>query len=181
MVKTLLLAAVLTLPLAVRAQALSYVFDTGHTEVVFEYRLGFLSGEGGFAGVSGQVNYDAATPEHTLVEAIVDTRTLSADLGIAAELRGGAFFDVKAHPEMRFVSGSVTADSPERLRISGHLTIKGVSRPVRLHVRLVRRGGTLSFDASMRIRRSDFNMVGYSALVGDSVDIRIVGPLRPAP
>jgi polyisoprenoid-binding protein YceI len=173
------LATALIVPAA--CLALPYDFDSGRTQVTFRYRMGFLSGEGNFAGVTGAVDYDEKAPGATRVEAVVDTRTLSADGLVVSELRGPAFFDVDKYPAMHFVSGAVRPEGPERLSMSGRLTIRGITRPVTLSVVMEPSGGTLSFTAAMAIRRSDFAMTGYSALVGDTVEIVINGPLRPSP
>jgi polyisoprenoid-binding protein YceI len=127
---------------------------------------------------------DDAALDRTTVQAVIDTRTLRADVSMAqGELRGADFFNVERYPQMLFESGSVRPKNATTGEMSGDITVKGITRPIVLHVTLLPPGpgGTRQFTGKTRINRNDFNMTAYAFLVGDTVDIEIRAILRPAP
>ncbi len=84
---------------------------------------------------------------------------------------------------MRFKSRSVRPKTATTGEMSGDITVKGITRPIVLHVTLQPPGpgGTRKFTGKTRINRNDFNMTAYAFLVGATVDIEIRALLRPAP
>jgi polyisoprenoid-binding protein YceI len=161
-----------------------YVIDQKKAEVLFSYSLPLASGVGRFSHMSGTANIDDGALDQTTVQAVIDTRTLRAATDIAqGELRGADFFNVARYPQMLFKSGRVRPKSATTGEMSGDITVKGITRPIVLHVTLLPPGpgGTRQFTGKTRINRNDFNMTAYAFLVGDTVDIEIRALLRPAP
>lgn len=166
-----------------QSQPAPYVFDTTRAEVRFSYSMPLSTGQGRFTGVSGVAEIDDAAIEQSTAEVVIDTRTLTANTAIAeGELRGKDFFAVAAYPQMRFKSRSVETKSPAAYRMSGDMTVKGVTRPIVLQIALQppAADGTRQFRATTRIRRGDFNMTAYAFLVGEIVQIEIRATLVPA-
>ena len=105
----------------------------------------------------------------TIEPASVDTRVEMRD----NDLRSDHFFDVQKYPTMTFRSTKVEAVGPDKLRITGDLTIRGVTKPVTLAVE----GPSKPIDdghghlhmgvsASGTLNRTDFGMTGYQGVVG---------------
>lgn len=177
------LAACLALGLlfASPGYAAPYVFDTRRAEVRFAYSLPFSNGQGLFTGVSGTAEVNDAVPEKGSVDVIVDTRTLRASDSLSeGELRGSSFFAVSKYPQMHFRSRSIRTKSANTYEIIGDMTVKGITKPIALHVELQPpNGGVRQMRALTRIRRSDFDMTAFALLVGDTVQIEIRAALVP--
>lgn len=169
---------------AAQADPVRYVVDQKQADVLFSYSLPLASGVGRFTSMTGTANIDDAALDRTTVQAVIDTRTLRADVSMAqGELRGSDFFNVARYPQMLFKSRSVRPKNATTGEMSGDITVKGVTRPIVMHVTLQPPGpgGTRQFTGKTRINRNDFNMTAYAFLVGDTVDIEIRALLRLAP
>lgn len=165
------------------AHAVPYAFDSKRSEVRFAYSLPFSNGQGRFTGVTGKADVNDAAPERGSVDVTIDTRTLKASDSLSeGELRGSSFFSVASHPQMRFRSRIIRAKSATTYEVSGDMTVKGITRPIILHVELDPprgAGGTRQMRATTRISRSQFDMNAYALLVGDTVQIEMRAPLVP--
>ena len=118
----------------------------------------------------------------------VEIDAASVDTGIAdrdGHLRSADFLDVASHPKLVFRSRQVEQTAPERLRVTGDLTIRGGTREVVLDVES---GGVgkdpwgnvrTGYTATTSIQRSDFGLTWNQALetggllVADRVDVEI--------
>ena len=113
-----------------------YVLDPAHSRIGFVARHAMVTKvRGSFNQFSGSGYFDAEDPsrsrfEVTIQAASIDTRNADRD----AHLRSNDFFDMEAHPEIRFVSTSVKPLDETRYRVTGDLTLKGVTKPVTLDV-----------------------------------------------
>lgn len=144
----------------------TWVIDPTHTKVGFTARHLMVSKvRGTFDDLAGTVSVadDIAASQ---VEVVI--KTASIDTGVAdrdGHLRSADFFDAENHPDMTFRS---TAFDGERL--TGDLTIKGVSRPVTLEVEfngVVQDpwGNTKAgFEASGELNRTDWGLTWNAAL-----------------
>jgi polyisoprenoid-binding protein YceI len=169
--------------LATAANAAPYFFDTKRAEVRFAYSLPLSSGQGHFTGVTGTAEVNDAAPEKGSVDVVIDTRTLKANDSVSeGELRGANFFAVAKYPKMHFKSRSIRGKTTTSYDLTGDMTVKGVTRPITLHVELQPpdKSGVRQMRATTRISRSQFNMTAFGLLVGDMVQIEIRSPLVPA-
>lgn len=158
-------------------------FDTSRSRIEFRVRHMMVSTVvGHFSRWRGSMNHDPTTPSSTHVEVFVDVASITTGDGARDEyLRTSDFLDVRHHPEMHFVSRSVTARSPGWV-LEGDLRIRAKSRTIRLDVS----GGIatgngdrdrVAFDARGLIRRKDFGLTwsrfveAGGLTVGDDVEI----------
>jgi polyisoprenoid-binding protein YceI len=94
-------------------------------------------------------------------------------------LRSADFFDAIKFPSASFRSTKVEDLGDGKLKVSGDLTIKDITKPVVLDVTLNKIGenmqkqAAIGFDASTTIKRSDFGVGLYAPAVSDEVRIRI--------
>jgi polyisoprenoid-binding protein YceI len=170
----LFFAIVLLAPLNVLAQ--TYSLDPSHTTIQFKVKfMGFTNVKGSFDKFKGIVNIDDA--DITKSKADVSIETTSINTGINQrdkDLRGPDFFDVVKFPIMSFVATGVEAGT-DKFKVSGNLTIKGVTKPVILNVedpkRLLgdQKRGVL---ATTSINRQDFG-VSSGSVISDEVFITI--------
>lgn len=149
-------------------------------------RIDFAVGESVFFRTSGTFqrwrgsllinpdNVSASRVAVTIETASVDTRDPAQDV----QLRGRDFFDVERFPSLTFASTLVERVGARGLRITGDVTLRGITQPMVLNVEVERDGlqdGPVAarFSASGRIRRSQFGMTKYLDITGESVEIQI--------
>ena len=110
----------------------SYAIDPAHSRIGFVARHAMVTKvRGSFDEFEGSGYFDAANPASSKLQlsikaASIDTRNADRD----AHLRSNDFFDMDAYPEITFTSTSVEQAGEGRYRVTGDLTIKGVTRTV---------------------------------------------------
>jgi polyisoprenoid-binding protein YceI len=162
--------------------------DSSHSSVHFVVRHMVISKvRGQFARWSGTIFSDeSGAPERSRVEVTIDASSI--DTGVAdrdAHLKSPDFLDVATYPEIKFTANNVVKSSPERFRLIGQLTIRGVTKEVELDVEYTGRAkdpwGNLraGFSAKTSIDRKEFGLKWNQALeaggvlVADRVDIEL--------
>jgi polyisoprenoid-binding protein YceI len=173
---------------AVSAFATDYKIDTAHSSAQFAVaHLGISKTKGEFGDVQGTVVYDPANPKASRVEAVIDVKSIDTqDEKRDSHLKSADFFDVEKFPTMRFVSTKVEKAGGNRLKVTGNLTIKNVTKSVVLSIDNVSGevkdpwGGTRrASSATTSINRKDFGMTWNKTLdaggflVGDIVEITL--------
>lgn len=177
------LAAALAASAPAKAEPARFTLDPEHTSITFfVHHVGYADLAGMFLESEGSFTYDEETRELTDLEVVVDTASVFTDHEARDEhLRGADFLNVEEFPEMTFVGRSTEPLSDDTGRITGDLTLLGVTRPVTFEARLNKAGRypfgdehyAIGIDATGSIRRSDFGMTYAvdSGLVGDEVRI----------
>jgi polyisoprenoid-binding protein YceI len=181
------LAVTLLLTLSAAAQDQSqnkdaWQLDPPHSSAQFSVRhLGVSTVRGAFTKVSGTVLYDPAnlaksSIQTTIEAASVDTRVEMRD----NDLRSPNYFDVQKYPTITFQSKKIEAAGAGKLKVTGDLTIHGVTKEVVLDVDgpsapikdpwgNQRRGAS----ATTKINRMDFGVAGAPGMVGDDIIITL--------
>jgi polyisoprenoid-binding protein YceI len=121
---------------ALRAQTVSWRIDPLHSSAQFSVRHMMISTvRGQFGGVKGAMTYDPKNPAASSVEATIDCATVNTgEPKRDADLKTAEFFDVKRYPVMKFKSTKVAIAGPDKLRVTGDLTINAITRQVILEV-----------------------------------------------
>ena len=166
----------------------TWSLDPSHSSVHFKVRhmmISYVRGE--FRVMRGSLtrNGDDATKSSLTVEietASIETREPQRD----AHLRSADFLDVERYPTITFRSTEVRREGEESYRVSGELTIHGVTREAVLEVDAVSPETKdpwgnlrLAASATTTIRRKDFGLTWNTALetggvlVGDEVSINL--------
>ncbi len=167
-------AAAAGLPAAGLPAAGTYALDPAHTTVGFRIRhMGLAFVEGEFDAFEGAVQFDPADLAATTVTATVQTTSVDTDVDARdGHLRTADFFDVATFPTMTFRSTAVQPTGPSTFRLTGDLTLHGVTRPVVLDVTAAgpitdpRSGQRAGFHAEGEIDRRDFGMTWGQVLPG---------------
>jgi polyisoprenoid-binding protein YceI len=170
---------------ALAASAVSaetYTVDPRHTQVLFTYsHLGFSNITGRFDNVEGTIVYDPADVAASSVEFTVPIETVSSGVKeMDAHFQRDDLFDAAQFPTATFRSTSVAAAGEGRLRVTGDLSIHGVTRPASFDVTVNKIGEhpmakvpAAGFDAVGTIKRSDFGVDKYVPNIPDEVTIRV--------
>jgi polyisoprenoid-binding protein YceI len=166
------------------ATATTYTLDPNHTQVQFIWNhYGFTNLTGQFGKIEGTLEFDATDPTRSSVGATIDLASVASNIRkLDEKLVTSDYFDVAKYPTATFKSTRVEKGStPDRLKVTGDLTLHGVTKPVTLDVDVVkvgtqplRKGDAAGFDATASIRRSDFGIKTYLPMVADEVKLHIV-------
>jgi polyisoprenoid-binding protein YceI len=176
------LALAVAAPLAM-AQTSTWKADPYHSEVTFTVtHLGITRVHGRFGKVDATMEWDPQNVAKSSVRATIDVT--GVDTGVPprdSDLKSDHFFDVAHNPTATFVSTRVEKTG-SGLEVKGNLTLKGVTKPVVLHVD----GPTgpvtgmdkkphMGFDARTTVNRADFGIAAGmpSAMVSDEVQLEI--------
>lgn len=165
-----------------RVQAGTYKVDPAHTQVNWRVNhLGFSYFDGSFADPEGTLVLDPRRPNATRLSITLRIdKMVTTSAGLNDHLKTADFFDAAKYPTATFSSTRVEATGT-RVRITGNLTLRGVTRPVVLDARFVGAGNNprgnkalnIGFEATTRISRSAFGMSYGAPAVSDAVDLQI--------
>ena len=174
----------LLLPLAALAdEAETWRLDPVHTRVMFAIsHAGFSNAIGTVSGSTGTLVFDPEDWTTATLKATVPlTRLDLGDTKWNEAALAGNLLDAKDHPVAEFVSTRVEPLAADRATVHGTLTLRGVSRPVALDVKLnaakrhplppFRR--TVGFSATATLSRKAFGIDAWPSVIGDSVELRI--------
>lgn len=190
--RTSLVAAIVSLVLILpaAAESESWNIDSAHSSAQFSVRhLGISTVRGAFTKLSGTVQYDPSNLAKTTIDATIETASVDTRVEMRDnDLRSPNFFDAGKYPTLTFKSKKVEEAGPGKLKVTGDLTIHGVTKEVTLDVegpsapvKDPRGNVHVGASASTTINRKDFGVNGAAAMVGDDVSITIDMELtRPA-
>ena len=173
------------------SERISWTLDPAHTHVEFAVRhLMIATVKGRFTGVEGTVSMEDERPETAQVEVrIAPSSITTGNEQRDTHLRSGDFLSAEQFPALTFHSTAIEPIDGQTFRLTGDLTIKGLTRPVEL--RVSREGVAkdpwgnhrAGFTATGKINRRDFGMSWNQVietggvLVGDEVRISIEAEL----
>jgi polyisoprenoid-binding protein YceI len=182
MIRTVVTAALVLCSSALCAS--TYSLEPDYSQGVFRWNhLGFSNPSAQFAQAQGTLEFDAAHATMSSVSVSIPLDSLHTGVpALDDHLRSEDFFETKKYPTATFKSTKVVQGAMSRqLKVSGNLTLHGVTRPVLLDVTLVKAGTnprtsvpTLGFEAVSTVKRSDFGLGAYVPQVSDDVTIHIV-------
>ena len=174
------LVAALSLPTA--AATSSWQIDPAHSSAQFAVKHLMISTvRGAFTSVKGSLQFDdkditKSTVDVTIDVNSVDTRVPDRD----KDLKSDHFFDADHFPTITFKSKRVEQVAPGKLKVTGDLTIHGITKEAVLDVD----GPTapvkdpwgnqrIGVSASSKITRQDFGITYGPGMIGDEISITI--------
>ena len=183
-------ATILTATLAFQASAATttWKIDPAHTAAQFAVKHMMISTvRGEFKGVTGTVIWDDQDVTKSSVEVTIDAKTVNTgEEKRDQDLRSANFFEVDKYPALTFKSKKVESAGSGKLKVTGDLTMHGVTKEVVLDVdgpsAAVKDpwGNTRSAaGATTKLNRQDFgvkwnaNLDGGGVVVSDTVTITI--------
>jgi polyisoprenoid-binding protein YceI len=164
--------------------------DTGHTQVLWQVNhMGFSKYDGQFGGVTGTLQLDPAKPSAARLSVTIPMTGLTTmDAALNKHLSSPDFFDATKFPSATFTSTKIVAKG-KAARITGNLTVHGITRPVTLEARFIGAGTgmmppratNVGFEATTMLKRSEFGL-GYGVpVVSDQVELRINAAFEKVP
>lgn len=142
------------------AHAVEYTqVQADKSAINFVYKQMGVAVDGKFKKFSSQLNFDPAKP--TAAKASFDVELASVDTGAPEgdeEVAGKPWFNTKAFPTAKFVSGIVKPLGGNKYEVAGQLTIKGKTQDVIVPATFTAQGNSGVFDGAFTIRRADFSI-----------------------
>lgn len=164
------------------AAPVTYTIDPNHTQVLARWsHFGFSHPVANFGEAQGTIVYDADNIPASSVQVTLPLSGLTSFVPAFDEhLRSADFFEAEKYPEVTFRSTRVEAAGENGLKVSGDLTIKGITKTVVLDAQLNRaaeqpmaKRPAIGFDATTTIKRTDFDLGKFAPNVSDEVTLRI--------
>ena len=157
-----------------------YQLDRQHAYITFSYtHLGFSNPYLRFRDFDVAFELNPSAPEQSKIG--VTIQAASIDSGVDEfddHLKDEQFFNVSSYPEIQFTATKIELSSEDEGTLHGELSMKGITKPVSLDVKLnaagdhpIARKPSLGFSARTTLKRSDWNMGAYAPAVSDEVSL----------
>ncbi|MAM86714.1 YceI family protein [Allohahella sp. A8] len=162
-------------------QAAEYLIDTkdAHAFVQFKIQhLGYSWLLGRFNDFSGTFNFDEKNPEKSSVKVEIDTASIDSNHAERDKhLRSDDFLDVTKYPKASFVSTDVKKTGDETAKITGDLTLRGVTREIVIDATRIGGGDDpwggyrQGFEGTTTLKLDDFGVPKDLGPASQTVDI----------
>ncbi|WP_158756430.1 YceI family protein [Dyella sp. S184] len=180
--KYLVLAGLLGAAVSAQAAPVTYKLDPGHTMVLFSWNhFGYSNPVADFGLGDGTLVFDEQHPAQSSVEVTLPLANLDTHVpALDKHLKEADFFDADKYPTVTFKSTKVQPLGGNKFKVTGDLTVHGVTKSVVLDATLNKVGPhpmtkaqAIGFDATGTLKRSDFGVGAYVPKVSDEIKIRI--------
>jgi polyisoprenoid-binding protein YceI len=180
--KYLALAGLLGAAVSAQAAPVTYKLDPGHTMVLFSWNhFGYSNPVADFGLGEGTLVFDEQHPTQSSVEVTLPLANLDTHVpALDKHLKEADFFDADKYSTVTFKSTKVQPLGGHKFKVTGDLTVHGVTKPVVLDATLNKVGPhpmtkaqAIGFDATATLKRSDFGVGAYVPNVSDEITIRI--------
>jgi len=160
----------------------SYELDDTHAYLSFSYsHLGLSNPQIQFADFEASLELNGDDMSLSQVRITIDAASVDSTVPELDDyLKGPDFFDVANHPEITFQSTAYEETSDSSGRLTGDLSVRGVTLPVTLDVTInsasmnpLNRKEMIGFSATGSINRSDYGLTAYAPLVGDELSLAV--------
>jgi polyisoprenoid-binding protein YceI len=162
----------------------TWQLDPPHSSAQFSVRhLGVSTVRGAFTKVSGSVVYDPANLGKSSIQATIDAASVDTRVEMRDnDLRSPNFLDAQRYPTITFQSKKVESAGPGKLKVTGDLTLHGITKEVILDVDgptpaikdpMGKQRLRMGASATTKISRNDFGVSADAGMVGDEVTITL--------
>jgi polyisoprenoid-binding protein YceI len=174
-----------------------YVLDPDHGKITFSVvHMGYSVYQGQFTGVQAKLHLDAAHPSASTLDATVPVDGIATgNAHLDAHLKTADFFDLAKFPNVAFHATKIDRTGPKTARITGDLTLLGVTHPVTLEAEFLQAGKQpffgvyeVGFAAHGELKRSEWGMTKFTSApnlpgfvpVSDEVKLQFEGEFKAA-
>ncbi|MQQ06910.1 hypothetical protein GFB49_00430 [Epibacterium sp. SM1979] len=185
MKRTLIAAALLAATTGTAAVAApeKYVLDPGHSNVIFNFdHLGFSEIYGMFSGFDGEIMFDQENPAASSVTVAFPVKTMLTGWEKRFEhFMSADFFDATDDEMVTFASTGIEVTGETTAKITGDLTLNGVTKSVVLDAKLnaatdehpLNKKPWAGFSATTTLTRTDYNLGQFVPFVPDEIPVQI--------
>lgn len=149
-------------------QAADYIIDKEGQHAFINFKtghLGFSMLHGRFNDFDGTFTWDEAKPEASKVNVTINTASVDSNHAERDKhLRSDDFLDTSKHPQATFVSTGVKMTGENTAKVTGDLTLNGVTKPVVLDTRFIGEGEDpwggyrAGFEGTTSIKMKDYDI-----------------------
>ncbi|WCE60529.1 YceI family protein [Acinetobacter baumannii] len=163
------------------AAPVDYKIDPTHTATVFSWNhFGFSTPSANFSDIQGVIKVDNAKPANSSVNVTIPLSSVNTNVpALDKEFQEEAWFNAAKYPNIT-LSTKVETKDKKHFKITGDLTVKGITKPVVLDAVLNKQGEhpmakvpAIGFNATTSFNRSDFGLGNYVPNVGDKITVNI--------
>lgn len=164
------------------AAPVDYKIDPTHTATVFSWNhFGFSTPSANFSDIQGVIKVDNAKPANSSVNVTIPLSSVNTNVpALDKEFQEEAWFNAAKYPNITFKSTKVETKDKKHFKITGDLTVKGITKPVVFDAVLNKQGehpmakvAAIGFNATTSFNRSDFGLGNYVPNVGDKITVNI--------
>ncbi|EMR5774473.1 YceI family protein [Acinetobacter baumannii] len=164
------------------AAPVDYKIDPTHTATVFSWNhFGFSTPSANFSDIQGVIKVDNAKPANSSVNVTIPLSSVNTNVpALDKEFQEEAWFNAAKYPNITFKSTKVETKDKKHFKITGDLTVKGITKPIVLDAVLNKQGEhpmakvpAIGFNATTSFNRSDFGLGNYVPNVGDKITVNI--------
>lgn len=159
-----------------------YELEENHAYLGFSYsHLGLSNPQLQFTDFEAKLELDGNNMANSNVRITISAASVaSAAPALDDVLRGADFLDVENHPEIVFASSSYQETSDTTGKLTGNLSVAGITKPVTLDVTInaaamsqMNRREMIGFAANGSVSRADFGMTRFDELVADELSLNV--------
>ncbi len=183
--RTLILGALSAFATPLSAAPNKYGIGPGGAEIIYTFTMNGAEAKGTVPLSQANLRIDPGNLAASTADVTADIRRARTGFVFATEaLKSASVLDAKSFPTSRFVSTRVRlgpgGSMSNGATLDGRLTLRGVTRNIRLNAALYRPRGSGSGDLSRlsvtltgRLNRSDYGAIGYRDIVAETVGLTI--------
>lgn len=166
----------------VQVQSGTYVLDPAHGKITWSLdHMGFSTYVGQFTDVAASLDLNVRDPSASKLAASVNTDSVGTfHDGLNKHLKTADFLDTTKFPTAQFTATNIRLVDRDSAKISGNLTLRGVTRPIVIDadfnqagINPVDKQYSLGFDGEAKIKRSDFGINYGLPMLGDEVTLHL--------
>jgi polyisoprenoid-binding protein YceI len=159
-----------------------FVLDKSHAKIIFSTtHFGFSTYYGLFKDFDAKLVFDNKAPAKSELNVTINVDGIdTTNAKLDAHLKSADFFDALKFPEASFRSTKIEVTGPTTGKITGDLTLHGVTKAVTLEtsfngggVNPLSKAYVLGFNATGIVKRSEFGITTYVPAIGDDVKLTI--------
>lgn len=159
-----------------------YTLDPSHSQISFSYEhLGFSTNYGLFGGMTGEIMFDQEKPADSSVSVTFPITSMLTGWEERFEhFMSADFFGKSENKDVTFKSTSIEVTGEKTAKITGDLTMNGITKPVVLDAVLNQVGEHpmakkpwAGFSASTTVLRSDYDVGNFAPFISDEVKVNI--------
>lgn len=165
-----------------KAEPVTFALDKAHSNLVFNIdHLGYSKTWGRFGEMDATLMLDQENPAKSSIELVVDAVSVDTNhLKRDNHLRSPDFLSVREFPTITFVSTSVEPTGETTAKVTGDLTMHGITKPITLNVTMnkleehpMMKVPAVGFSSELTLDRTDFGVATFAPAIGSEMRVFI--------
>lgn len=141
------------------ATAADWTADAARSKLGFVATYDRIPFETRFERFAADIRLDAARPAEGRMDVTIQTASVNSNSADRDDgMQGPEWFHSAKHPIARFVSRGINVEDGANFRLTGDLTIKGITRPVAFLFRWTEKNGAARIQGETLVKRTDFDI-----------------------